>query len=52
MSECAKTHLLEFEFSRVDEVQSRSKPFESRSFHPRTAWEKGRPKNTERVNNE
>ena len=47
-----KTHLLEFEFSGVDQVQRRSKPIESRSFHPRMAWKKGRPTNTKRVNDE
>ena len=47
-----KTHLLDFEFPRIDQVDSRTKPLESRPLYHMTLWQKGFPENSKCVNDQ
>ena len=48
----SKAHLLDLEFPRIDQVDSRTKPLESRPLYHVTLWQKDFPENAKRVNDQ
>jgi len=47
-----KAYLLELEFSRIDQVESGTKPLESRPLYHMTLWQKGFPEDSKCVNDQ
>ena len=45
-----ETYLLELKFSRIDQVESRTKPLESRPLYHMTLWQNGFPEYSKCVN--